>query len=61
MVTMSRSADMRENARKLKEIANETRDEKKKARLGRMAKSWSSLANTQARLDGDGQEDTSAS
>jgi hypothetical protein len=53
MVAMSRSGDMRENARKLGEIADGASDEKKKARYRGMSKSWTSLANTQARLDQD--------
>jgi hypothetical protein len=55
---MTKSGDMRENARKLTEMADGTPDENKKARLGKMSKSWSTLANTQARLDGEGQETT---
>jgi len=58
---MTKSGDMRENARKLKQIADDTPDQKKKARLGRMSKSWSSLANTQARLDGEAHEDNTNS
>jgi hypothetical protein len=47
---------MRENARKLTEMADGTPDKDKKARLGKMSNSWSRMANTQARLDGEGHE-----
>jgi hypothetical protein len=59
MVAMSKSGDMRENARKLTEIANGAGDEKKKARYRGMSKSWTTLANTQARLDQESPQDNS--
>jgi hypothetical protein len=58
---MSKSGDMRENARKLKEVADGTSDEKKKARFYKMSKSWSKLANAQARLDSEGHEENTNS
>ena len=50
---MSKSGDMRDNARKLKEMAHDTPDANKKIRYGRMSRSWTNLANTQARMDGE--------
>jgi hypothetical protein len=55
-VAMTKSGDMRENARKLTEIADGASDETKKARYRRMSRSWTSLANTQARLDQESPE-----
>jgi hypothetical protein len=58
---MTKSGDMHDNARKLKEMAEDTPDAKKKRRYGKMSRSWTRLANTQARLDGEGSQGVGSS